>query len=462
MKLTCINRTYIAKHYRTYISKYFLGVFMKKILTTIITLNAVITLNSLEAMEISHYTPRPPAREFAYHPCIPTLQTLAITAATIEQLETLLQPTVRDYTISFKRHSEKTNPIEKLKLLNSKKSVENMFLFLGLNLGNFNKLEHILTHTEFTQQALDNLLLDADNNGYTNAAHLLVQWYAKGAFFERWKKPSHKAIVEHAFYGTPLFFKEHAGIKYLYTSTKDSQEEICLDIINEATVNATENELTAHIRAGQFKPYRIATSTYERTILHLAAKYNLITITNELLPFASKDNENKALFLATRHVSEAVLLRLIQNGANVNAKDENGNTPLHIAVQKNLYTITQLLIDKHANVNAKNKYGNTPLHETSPYEYHDMAQLLIQHGANVNNRDIKGDTLLHVAAYSYDFNNNYFEVAQFLLKNGADLNKKNRDRKTPLDIALERKNTSMITLLKQADANQHQRSCIIQ
>ena len=77
--------------------------------------------------------------------------------------------------------------------------------------------------------------------------------------------------------------------------------------------------------------------------------------------------------------------RLLDNGADVNAKDKIGNTPLHYTAgwgHKDVAAllIAELLIAKGADVNDKNNDGDTPLHIAVKNGHMDVAELLRQKG----------------------------------------------------------------------------------
>jgi ankyrin repeat protein len=54
--------------------------------------------------------------------------------------------------------------------------------------------------------------------------------------------------------------------------------------------------------------------------------------------------------------------RVIQKGADVNARDQDGLTPLHVAASQTSGDMLDLLISRRADVNAVDKMGRTPLH----------------------------------------------------------------------------------------------------
>ena len=59
---------------------------------------------------------------------------------------------------------------------------------------------------------------------------------------------------------------------------------------------------------------------------------------------------------------------LIDNGANVNARDHIENTPLHDAAGAGHREIVAMLISKGADLNARNKDGKTPIDLASEWQ----------------------------------------------------------------------------------------------
>lgn len=76
---------------------------------------------------------------------------------------------------------------------------------------------------------------------------------------------------------------------------------------------------------------------------------------------------------ACNHGWYEVACRLIQAGANVNAKGLDNFTPLHDAVQNGHIRLVKLLVEKGADINAKNAKGKTPLDYAVP----DVAAIMM-------------------------------------------------------------------------------------
>jgi ankyrin repeat protein len=72
---------------------------------------------------------------------------------------------------------------------------------------------------------------------------------------------------------------------------------------------------------------------------------------------------------------------VLDQGADVNAKDIDGWTALMYASLNGYADIVKYLIDHGADINVKNKYGETALLLASKHDYQDIVALLESHGA---------------------------------------------------------------------------------
>jgi len=194
-------------------------------------------------------------------------------------------------------------------------------------------------------------------------------------------------------------------------------------------------------------------------ILNYAIKENNIEIVLLLLENgadvnAKNNNGETCLYYATKENNIEIVQLLLENGADINAINNYGKTPLIYSIWSNNKDIVELLIQKGADVNAKNNYGDTPLYYAIKENNKDIVELLIQKGADVNAINNYGDTPLY-----YAIKKNKIEIVQFFLENGADVNAKNNYGDTPLIYAItnaiEENKIEIVTLLLEngADVN---------
>jgi ankyrin repeat protein len=72
--------------------------------------------------------------------------------------------------------------------------------------------------------------------------------------------------------------------------------------------------------------------------------------------------------------------------------------PLHSAADNGHVEIVHLLLQNGADVNAKDKYGETPLHEAAGHGHIDILHLLAENGADLEAQSNYGRRALHCAA----------------------------------------------------------------
>lgn len=145
---------------------------------------------------------------------------------------------------------------------------------------------------------------------------------------------------------------------------------------------------------------------------------------------------------------ERTVRALLRNGSNLNSRDAYENTALHWAVQHE--TIIQLLLENGADVNAKNDCGQTALCWAARDGPVAVAQLLVKHTADVDIQDRYGCTALHGAALR-----GREAMLHLLLKQGADPNAKDKDGWTSLHAAALKRHKGVVqVLLEKVDNGQ--------
>jgi len=153
--------------------------------------------------------------------------------------------------------------------------------------------------------------------------------------------------------------------------------------------------------------------------------------------------------------SDLVTLRvLLQQKADVNARQVDGATALHWAVFRDNLDAARLLISAGARVDPMNRDGITPLHMASLYGNTAMIQTLLNAGADARQKGPQGETMLMLAA-----RNGNPDAIKLLLAAGADVNAKEPARNTTaLMWAVEQKHPDAVKALLDGGADPRAKS----
>lgn len=178
----------------------------------------------------------------------------------------------------------------------------------------------------------------------------------------------------------------------------------------------------------------------DRTILHWAAlqgKERLVEYILEnfkkLIEIDQRDDvQATPLILATLGGNLNIVKMLLNNGADINARNWNGHSSLQYACSKGWHTIVEYLLENNADINIRDKYGDTCLHRTVVLGRLEILQLLLNHtkNLNVNCQNIVGNTPLFVAC-----EDEQSSCALLLIEHGADVNIENKEKLTALNVS---------------------------
>ncbi|MBN3304408.1 TNKS2 protein, partial [Amia calva] len=139
----------------------------------------------------------------------------------------------------------------------------------------------------------------------------------------------------------------------------------------------------------------------------------------------------RELFDACRN-GDVERVRKLVNPDNVNSRDTAGrkSTPLHFAAGFGRRDVVDYLLQNGANVHARDDGGLISLHNACSFGHAEVVNLLLRHGADANSRDNWNYTPLHEAAIK-----GKIDVCIVLLQHGAEPTIRNTDGRTALDLA---------------------------
>ena len=205
------------------------------------------------------------------------------------------------------------------------------------------------------------------------------------------------------------------------------------------------------------KYLKLKTVKHHRNFLHLCVLLNDINTLTKIIKMESNlDDEDidgyTVLGLAVVRCRFDIIKVLLKTKMNFSNLDKTGNTPLHHAIAIGQTQIVDLFLKSGVSVNLKNKYDYSPLHFAIIHERYNIVKLLCSAGADLTcQNDEKVDPLhvtyedngwLHLAAKHNDL-----DLIRFGLNAGLTPSQLNRDKFTPLSLALIHSDIEIVKLL---------------
>lgn len=159
---------------------------------------------------------------------------------------------------------------------------------------------------------------------------------------------------------------------------------------------------------------------------------------------------DEVIHLAASMGDDEMVQLFISRGVKIDQIGSNGTTPLFAAVKRGQLDFAKRLIDLGANINAREKkYGSTVLIEAC-YHANTLSEkmfvkYLVDKGANAKINDKDGYSPLYVACISFYTGLNkfnlkeleYIEHIEALIEAGCDINGQTMEGKTPLATCID-------------------------
>jgi ankyrin repeat protein len=188
--------------------------------------------------------------------------------------------------------------------------------------------------------------------------------------------------------------------------------------IFEAVETGNVEKLTKWIEMGESIN---SITKFSRTLLHNACFYKHLEIVTCLVQNGA-DLEAKDIMgwtplrYSLAHQDLEIISYLVEQGADIDALSARNWTCLHSAAGVGNFEFCEYFVKKGANIELKTIDGLTPIHVACVYgQKCEIVKLLLDHGANIEAQDPKGNTALQLSAQIGSI-----DMVQLLLQSNCD------------------------------------------
>ncbi|XP_062537482.1 uncharacterized protein LOC134205855 [Armigeres subalbatus] len=170
---------------------------------------------------------------------------------------------------------------------------------------------------------------------------------------------------------------------------------------------------------------------YGTTAMHVAAYNGRVDVFEALVAVKARIVKfSTSLHCAVLNGQIDAVVRLIDNGADIELLDKRGQTAMHYAASYGRGDVLRTLITKKARVDVQDEDGRTPLHYAAHIGHISVVVSLLDVGADIELADKSGKTAMHYAAA-----NGRVDVLSALIAKNAKIDAQDENGWTPSYVA---------------------------